>query len=356
MQIQNLWYRTKLHSVKAMQRIDRLLQFNKSDVAAFRLQVVNYHKKYSTVLTSEAYGIPKATIYRWKKQLESNEGKLTSLIPKSTAPKRKRQMVVDPRIIDWLKAERAKHLIGKTKLKPLLDEHCHRIGIEPPSESLIGKIIKRRNLVSNQNKRTYHNPNAKYANSRPDYKTKVKRCPKPHEFGHLGIDSITEFNLGIKRYIFNAVDIKLKFQFSYPYKTLNSKNGRDFLQKLEQVYPIKNGIKIVQTDNGLEFLGEFDRYLKERGIEHHFIYPRCPKINGHVERANRSLKEEFVNQHLGLLFTDIELFKRELMDHLIWYNTKRVHQSLGNITPIDYLLQNLPESHMYVTCTVGCQN
>jgi len=97
--------------------------------------------------------------------------------------------------------------------------------------------------------------------------------------------------------------------------------------------------------------GEFDHYLKDREIEHHFIYPRCPKINGHIERANRSLKDEFVNQHRDILFVDIELFKSKLMQHLIWYNTKRIHLSLGKKTPMDYLLETMPESHMYVTYT-----
>lgn len=355
MKIKSLWYRTSLNSVKAMQRIDRLLKFNQNDIAPFRLQVIKYHAKYGTKMTIEAYGVPKPTIYRWKKELDQNEGKLTALIPKSTAPKKRREMIIDHRVVDWIKAERREHLVGKVKLKPLLDQYCLSIGIKPPSESLIGKIIKRKGMLLKRNGRIYHDASTKFLDRKPSYKTKVKRCPKPEEFGHIGIDTITEFNLGMKRYIFNAIDIKLKFEFSYPYASLNSKNGKDFLKKIESVYPIRNGIRIIQTDNGLEFLGEFDKYLKERGVEHHFIYPRCPKINGHIERANRSLKDEFVNGHKDLLFVDMELFKHKLMKHLIWYNTKRVHQSLGNITPIDYLLKNMPESQMYVTYTADCK-
>jgi transposase InsO family protein len=38
---------------------------------------------------------------------------------------------------------------------------------------------------------------------------------------------------------------------------------------------------------------------------------------------------------------------------LVWYNTKRVHKALGNVSPINYLLKMLlPESHMYVTYTL----
>ena len=125
----------------------------------------------------------------------------------------------------------------------------------------------------------------------------------------------------------------------------------DFVGKLELVYPLQRGIKIIQTDNGLEYQGALAAYLRRRGIKHLYIYPRCPKINAFVERANRTLQEEFIDSHLEYLLEDLGVFNRKLMDYLVWYNTKRVHRSLGNQTPIDYLLKNLPESHMYVTHT-----
>lgn len=351
MHINNLWYLTKLHSVKAMQRLDQLLQFSKSNVAQFRFQVISYHSKYGTKLTIEAYGIPKPTIYRWKKILEKNQGKITSLIPKSTVPRSKRQMIIDPRIIEFLKEEREKHLIGKEKLKPLLDEYCLLIDIKLPSESLIGKIIKRKNIFFNQNGRAYHDPASKFAKRKVNHKAKIKKSPKPKDFGYLEIDSITKFNLNMKRYVFNAVDCKLKFQFSYAYEKLTSRNAKDFLIKLEQVYPIKDGIKIVQTDNGLEFMGEFDNYLRAKQISHLYIYPRCPKINGVIERHNRTLQEEYLNRRIDSLFTDINKFNYDLMDHLVWYNTKRTHKALNKTSPINYLLKVMPESQKYVTYT-----
>lgn len=351
MQIQNLWYRTRLHSLRAMERLDRLLKFNESDVAKFRHQVLNFHSSNGTAKTIEAYGVPKPTIYRWKKTLTDNEGKLTALVPKSKTPKHKREMIVDYRIVEWLKVERAHHLIGKTKLKPLLNEYCDTLGIKAPSESLIGKIIQRKNIYPKHTSRMYHDPNSGFASRKVGYKHKVKKSPKPSEFGYLEIDTITEFNSGVKRYVFNAIDVKLKFQFSYPYKKLNSHHGKDFFTKLEKVYPLQGKIKTVQTDNGLEFRGEFENYLRHKQIPQYYIYPRCPKINGYVERANRTLKQEFLNQNKYLLFEDMDSFKHKLMNHLVWYNTKRVHQSLGNTTPIDYLLKTIPESHMYVTST-----
>jgi len=75
-------------------------------------------------------------------------------------------------------------------------------------------------------------------------------------------------------------------------------------------------------------------YLKKRNIKHNFIYLRCPRVNGFVERANRTLQEEFIDLHLNLLLEDIDEFNRRLMNYLLWYNTERHHKSLNKLTSI----------------------
>jgi len=53
-------------------------------------------------------------------------------------------------------------------------------------------------------------------------------------------------------------------------------------------------IRVVQSDNGSEFLGEFEVHLRNLQLKQVFSYPRCPKINGCVERYQRTLQEEFI--------------------------------------------------------------
>ena len=352
MQLKNLWYGTLFCNSGEMKRIDRIFKVSRSEEATFRVKVLSYHKEYGTRATLDAYGVSKASLYRWRKTLRENQGKATSLIPRSTRPKNVRYMMVDERIIAFIRKERERYPIGKEKLKTLLDEYCLLENLKLPSESLIGKIIKRYNISPRGNTRMYHNPNSGWARRKRDYRKKVKYSPKVSKPGYLEIDTICEFNNGIRRYILNAVDINLRFEFSYPYTNLSSRAARDFFTKLEKVYPLPGRIHTVQTDNGLEFRGEFEAYLKQKDINHLFIYPRCPKINGFVERSNRTLKEEFLNQNRDLLFSDIESLKKGLIEYLIWYNTKRPHKSLGNLSPIDYLLKNQPESQMCVTSTL----
>jgi len=335
-----------------MQRINRLFRFEKDKEAEFRLKVIEYHKRYGTSATVSAYDISKATIYRWRKRLTTSQGRLISLTPISRSPKRKRVMLSDPRIIRYIKTLRSDHPhLGKEKIKPFLDQFCEENSLPCISVSTIGKIISRYNIFPHQTGRTYHNPSSGFAKEKVKYKNRIRHSPKPESIGYLEVDTITFFSNNVRRYIINAIDIKLKFQFSYTYTTLSSKSSLDFMKKLEQVYPLKDKIHTIQTDNGLEFLGLFDQYLKQKQIKHIFIYPRCPKINSFIERSNRTLKEEFANYHRQTLLTSLDEFNQKLIEYLVWYNTKRVHKSLNNQTPIDYLLKVLPESHMYATHT-----
>ena len=337
----------------AMSKIYKsILAYSISDEAKFRIEVLDHFNKFGIDSTVNAYKLHKSTIYRWKKRLKQSQGRSDCLIPKSRRPNNLRQMKTDVRLVKMIKDLRQLHYrIGKRKIKPILDKYAVSLGIKSIAVDTIGKIIKRNNFFFQKQGRMYHNPNSRFARSKLSYKSKVKRSPKINHSGYVEIDTITLFIDGIKAYVYHAIDIQNRFTFAYAYPRLNSRNTVDFLDKLKLVYPYESGIKTIQTDNGLEFLGDFDLRLKQEKIDHLFIYPRCPKINGFIERANRSLKEEFINPNLDLILIGLNEFNQELIKHLVWYNTLRPHQSLDFMTPIDYLLKRYPESHMYTART-----
>ena len=328
-----------------------LRRFEDDGVAQERLKIIEFYNEFGEKATKQAFGADRKLIHVWKRKLKRGDNQLQSLVPTSTRPIRTRTMTTDPRIIEFIKDKRQKHpRIGKEKLKPLLDRYCSTIGIKTISESTIGKIIKRHKLFYQKSGRTYHDPASKYAidSLKRKKRQRVKHAPKHKDFGHFQADSLFQFSDGIKRYILSAIDSKLKFSFSACYKHLSSRSGRDFFQKLQMVYPLD--IKSVQTDNGLEFLGEFEDYLKSQNILHYFTYPRCPKINGCIERYNRTLREEFLNYNLDSI-EDPNTLNLKLADYLIFYNTERPHKSLGLKSPIDYLLSERTLSKKSVTYT-----
>ncbi len=69
--------------------------------------------------------------------------------------------------------------------------------------------------------------------------------------------------------------------------------------------------------------------LKEREIQHYWMYPKSPKMNAHNERFNRTLQEQFVDYYEDLLFTDLEGFNQKLAEWLVDYNIVLPHHNPG---------------------------
>jgi transposase InsO family protein len=94
-------------------------------------------------------------------------------------------------------------------------------------------------------------------------------------------------------------------------------------------------VRAISVDNGAEFMAEFEAACAERGVTLFTLPPRSPKLNGRVERANRTHTEEFYE------VTDAEATLADLRPALrAWettYNTIRPHQALGYLTPAGYL-------------------
>ena len=118
------------------------------------------------------------------------------------------------------------------------EKHDVRLAVEAfgiPGATVDPLLSQSRRLPSTFN---YHNPEGKRKKEE-----KLKRT--------IEIDTTVIFQNGIRRYIFNAVDVLTKFELSYLFKSLSSKSTLEFFKKLESVYPIKGGIHTIQTDMDL---------------------------------------------------------------------------------------------------------
>lgn len=69
--------------------------------------------------------------------------------------------------------------------------------------------------------------------------------------------------------------------------------------------------------------------------------PRSPKLNGAVERANRTHSEEFYQVTPYSL--QLKKLNRELRQWERTYNTVRPHQALGYLTPLQFLQRTSPQ-------------
>lgn len=328
-----------------------LRKFDKSEVAQQRMKIIKFYEKYGEKAAKEAFGADRKVISRWRKRLKENGGRLESLMPLSTRP----HNLVKPRtplgLIEFIQSLREKHpRLGKEKIKVLLDRYCLEEGLKTISEGTIGNIIKRHNFFFQKQERVYHNPASKWAQGegRKKKRLRVKHPPKPADYGYILSDTVERLIDGVKYYFYSCLDAKLKFALTLVYKRLNSRNMRDFYFRFKTAYP--KIIKDWQSDNGAENQGEFEEQLQKDKIPHYFSYPRCPKINTYIERYNRTVQEEFLDNHLDIIH-DEKLFNQELADWLIFYNTQRPHKSLGLKSPIDYLISQGQMSQMSLTYT-----
>ena len=96
-------------------------------------------------------------------------------------------------------------------------------------------------------------------------------------------------------------------------------------------------IRAVQVDGGSEFQGAFEEACKARGILLFVLPRRSPKLNGHVERAHRTHIEEFSDFYDGEL--TMGPLNRALREWEAYYNAERPHQSLGWLSPMEYLAE-----------------
>ena len=94
-------------------------------------------------------------------------------------------------------------------------------------------------------------------------------------------------------------------------------------------------LRALQVDGGSEFAAEFEQACQQRGLRLFVLLPRSPKLNGHVERAQRTHTEEFYEVIPDSF--QLPILNRQLRAWERIYNTVRPHQALGYLTPLQFL-------------------
>lgn len=306
-----------------------------SDIAQFRVHVINHCYKYGLRPTLDAFKVKKSSLYNWKKVYELSGRRIISLVPHKTRPINIRKMETDWRLVSFIKEMRKEYgNIGKCMLKPFINAYAQKLGIPTIGITTIGKIIKRRHFTFE--KKTYPQ---KQKNKFK--KLRTRKSPKVNSPGFIQMDSIVVYINYEKHLFMSVIDIYTKFALVVYVQNLSSATARKVFQQFQKVNPTL--IHTVQTDNGSEFLKSFHAYLEEQKIKHQFIYPRMPKINAFIERFNRTIQEEFILRNDEIYYDQIT-FAKKLTNYLYWYNYKRPHASLKYMSPIDFIQTKIPKS------------
>ncbi len=318
----------------------------------YRLKVLKFYDKYGLDATIEAFEVSRRTIFRWRSILE-NSSDYNDLAPKSTRPKTFRKTSFDKMIVDEIKRLREHYPnIGKAKLHVLLKPFCEKSNISLPSQSSIGRIIaKDKNKMRIMPHRLDRLGRIK--TKKRVFKDRKPRNLKTNPMQMWAVDTIQKVSNGIRRYIMTIIDPNTRLAYAVALPTKHTHNTAIvldvLLDGLSGLY--ENNKFMILSDNGSEFKKDFDELIRSKELKHYWTYPRSPKMNAHNERFNRTLQESFVDYYEDLLFTDMKLFNELMAKWLIDYNTIIPHHSLLMKSPVQYLLENKPECHMWWTNT-----
>ncbi|MFW5887770.1 MAG: integrase core domain-containing protein [Bacteriovoracia bacterium] len=126
-------------------------------------------------------------------------------------------------------------------------------------------------------------------------------------------------------YVMTLIDVYTRQTYAKCYKKINSQTSIDFLNEAESNMPFD--FEMIQTDHG----SEFGKWFVER-IKRNHRYSRIgkPNDNSHIERFNRTIQEECLDN----LPRNIKLINFNLNEYLRYYNHDRIHMGINMKTPV----------------------
>ncbi len=309
-----------------------------------RLKWFDYYRAHrnNARLTCRYFGISPQTFYRWFKRYNPND--LKTLESRSHRPKHVRQPTYSTTLVNAvLRLRESYPRWGKEKLAVLLQRENICV-----STSMVGRIL------------LYLKVRGVLREAIPNYISVRKRHPKrpyavrkPKEYSITFPGDLVELDTldvrplpGVVFKHFSSYDVVSRWNVLGIYTQATATTAQRFLDDMVKRTP--NKIKAIQIDGGSEFQSVFEEECQSRGIVLYVLPPRSPKLNGGVERANRTHTEEFYE------VTDSDFDLADIRAKLLQWedicNTIRPNQALNYLTPRQYLEQNNHKLFEEVRC------
>jgi putative transposase len=194
------------------------------------------------------------------------------------------------------------------------------------SESTVYRILKREGLVKRQETQI---------TAAKEYHTKTKR---PHQMWATDASYFRVVGWGYY-YLVTVMDDYSRFILSW--KLQKDMSASSLIEVIQEAVdatgmtdvPVEDRTRLL-SDNGAGYVSRaFRDYLRLVGIGHILAAPFHPQTNGKVERYQQSLKRD-VNQ---LPYERPSQLERAIAGFVDYYNYRRYHKALGNVTPADVL-------------------
>jgi len=261
-------------------------------------------------------GLPRSTYYRWLKR--QAEGRLQDRKGGSSLPWNK------------ISPEEETKVLAEARASPELS--CRQLAFKITdsghtyvSESTVYRILKREGLIKPAEIVGFK--------AGKEYRHKTKR---PNELWASDCCHLRVIDWGWY-YLETVMDDFSRFILSWDLKIdMTGGSLEDVVQQAVDLtgmtdVPVEDRT-VLLSDNGAGYISQqFNQYLHLVGIRHITASPFHPQTNGKIERYHRSIKGE-INQVPYEMPSEL---KEAIRAFIEYYNYRRYHEGLGNVTPYD---------------------
>mgnify|MGYP001948258821 CR=1 FL=1 len=214
--------------------------------------------------------------------------------------------------------------------KKVLPYQLRRKGINT-SRRRISRIMRKHGLVSVYTKKKYKNHSSDVNESK--IKNLVNRDFNDRSKLQVVVSDLTYVRVGNNwNYICILLDLHAR-------EIIGSSCGKRktptlVLDAFTKVDGNLSNIKYFHTDRGSEFKNYcIDEMLETFGIARSLSAKGTPYDNAVAEATFKIIKTEFVRRRS---FETLDELKQELSTYIYWFNHKRIHSTLGYLSPIEY--------------------
>ena len=294
-------------------------------LVAWRLRILQWAQgePRQVAQTCRRFGISRTAFYRWKKRFE--EFGEAGLADRPRTPHQSPRET--PReVVSKILYLRQQYHFGAGRIADYL-KRFHEVRI---ARSSVHRILVKHDmgrLPANQKHQPHRKRWKRYEKAKPGHRLQMdvkflERIPGTRK----------------RLYQFTAIDDCTRIRVLKVYDKCNQRAAIQFLNEVRNRLPFR--IHVLQTDNGAEFQSKFHWHAESLDIQHVYIKPRTPHLNGKVERSHRVDDQEFyqlIDQ--GGISDDIHLFNDKLREWEDYYNYHRPHGALNGQTPYERLIE-----------------
>ena len=273
----------------------------------------------SKARTLEELGIPRSTYFRWQRRFR-RQGEV-GLVDRRPQP---------GTVWNRLKPQEEETILREALRQPELSSRelaCWVTDHEgfSVSESIVYRLLKRHGLI--------HEVEVVGFPAGKEYRVKTTRINEQWQ-----TDASYFFVAGWGwYYLISVLDDYSRFILAWDLKgDMTAQSIREVVQQavewtgMAQV-PVEDRTRLL-SDRGPGFLARaLEDYLRMLEIRHLYCSPYHPQTNGKLERFHETLKAR-----LNLLvYTSPEALREAMAEFIGFYNQRRYHEGIGNVTPAD---------------------